>query len=211
MIEIIPAILATTKEEFDQMVLKIKPFVSMVQIDVSDGVFTKTKFVGPEIVSTMPADLGIDLHLMVKNPEAVLPAWLSLPQVKRITFHIEATDKTQKIIDTVHNVGRKVGIALNPETETEKIEPFLNKIDLVLFMAVHPGQYGAEFQPAVLDKIAAFHTKYPEVVIAIDGGTSPERVQAMMKAGVSIFISGGYIMNSENPDKAISELKKAIQ
>ena len=208
--EIIPAILATNQEEFNEMVQKIRSFVSMVHIDVSDGIFTKTKFVGPEVVSTAPVDWDVDLHIMVQQPETVLTEWLALPQVKRIIFHIEATDKTQEIIDTIHSAGRKVGIVLNPETETERIEPFLSKIDLVLFMAVHPGQYGAEFQPTVLNKITAFHAKHSEAVISIDGGVSPERIPAMIQAGVSIFISGGYIMNNEDPAKAIAELKNSF-
>lgn len=211
MIEILPAILAETPEQFRQMLEKVSSFASVLHFDASDGIFTKTKFVGPEVIATAPANIKWDIHLMIQNPETVLTAWLTLPHISRITFHIEATDKTQEIIDNIHGVGKLVGISIKPETPTETIEPFVNKIDSVQFMSVHPGQYGAKFLPEVLDKISAFHAKYPDTKISIDGGVSPGRIPAMVKAGVSIFISGGYIINSEDPEKAISELKKAAE
>ena len=208
MIEILPGILATTKEQFNEMVEKIQPFVSMIHVDTADGVFTKTKCVGPEVVGGVPADVEIDLHMMVEKPENVLSRWLALPQVKRITFHIEATDKIQEIIDTIHGTGKEAGIALNPETPIEAIEPFVSMVDCVQFMSVHPGEYGADFQPEVLNKMAEFHQKFPQIKIAIDGGVNPERMLGMIASGASVFISGGYVMNSDDPRQALSELEK---
>ncbi|OGM97372.1 MAG: hypothetical protein A2735_03315 [Candidatus Yanofskybacteria bacterium RIFCSPHIGHO2_01_FULL_41_21] len=217
MIQILPAILAETPEQFKQMVEKVSPFASVLHLDTSDGVFTDTKFIGPDVLASSPANIEWSAHLMVQNPENIILSWLDLPNVKRIIFHIETTDpalvhkdgvnKTQEIIDTVHNAGKEIGIALNPETNIEAVEPFMEQVDFVQFMSVHPGQYGAEFLPDVLNKVSDFHIKHPNVKIAIDGGVNPERIPAMQKAGVSIFISGGYIMNSDNPEKAIAELK----
>lgn len=210
MITIIPGILATTQEEFQRMLKKLQSHAPILQIDISDGVFTPNKLVGLEEVA-MADSPQFQVHLMVQNPEEAVLPYLKIKNVESIIFHIEATDKAGKIIDTIQEAGKRAGIALNPETGTETVESFVVQADFIQFMAVHPGGYGGEFQPQVLTKMKDFHEKYPEVVIEIDGGANPQRVPEMVKAGATMIESGGYIMNSDDPEKAIAELKNSIQ
>ena len=199
MIEIIPAILATTKEEFDQMMQKAEPHASLVHIDISDGIFVNSKTVGLEEIKANSSHSKLSVHLMVQNPETVLAGWLELPNLQSIIFHIEATDKTSEIIDTIRSADKQVGIAINPETGIEFLEPFVTKIDQVQFMTVHPGNYGGEFVEKVIEKIREFHKQYSGVKIAVDGSIHKETAQIAVDAGAEVLIVGSH-MFSEGRD-----------
>src|SRR3989344_6948978 len=116
MIEILPAILATTKEEFAEMIKKVEPYVSLVHIDISDGVFVSSKTIGLEEIKASSSRLKLSVHLMVEKPETVLAGWLELPNLKTIIFQVEATDQIAEIIETIHRAGKQVGLVINPET-----------------------------------------------------------------------------------------------
>lgn len=210
MIQIYPGITVTTSDDFARVLNKLSGLAPVLAVDISDGVFVPTKLLGVEQVR-LASNQVFQVHLMAYHPEEIILPLLDMPNVESIVFHIEATDKAEKIIDTIHKAGKKAGITLNPETSIEAIEPFVGQVDFVQFMMVHPGAYGGEFQPQVLAKMASFHEKYPEVIIEIDGGANPERVSDMVKAGATMIESGGYIANSENPAQAISNLKKASE
>jgi len=208
MIEIIPAILATTKEEFAEMIKKVEPYVSLVHIDISDGVFVNSKTIGLEEIKDSSSRLKLSVHLMVEKPETVLAGWLELPNLKTIIFQIEATDKTAEIIDSVHNAGKQVGLAVNPETSIESLESFAMKVDQVQFMTVHPGNYGGEFVEGVVGKIIEFHKRYPFTRIAVDGSIHKETARMAVDAGAEILILGTHIFSEgRNIGEAIEEIK----
>ena len=118
---------------------------------------------------------------------------------------------TKRLKAQIHQNKKKAGIALNPETGTEKIEPYLKDVDFVQFMTVHPGFQGGQFVEEVVDKISAFHAKYPDIIIMCDGGITPETAPKLAGAGASLFVSGSYIVKSEVFGKAIDQLKEAIE
>ncbi len=209
MITIYPGITTTDKDEFVRILGKLSEIAPVLAVDISDGVFVSTKLLGVEEIKSAGNQM-FQVHLMVYNPEDVIKPLLIMPNVESIIFHIEATDKVGKIIDTIHEAGKRAGIALNPETGIETIEPFVKQADFIQFMTVHPGAYGGEFQPQVLAKMANFHEKHPEVVIEIDGGVNPQRMPDIIKAGATMIESGSYIVNSDDPEKAIAELKRGL-
>ncbi|MEK7217810.1 MAG: hypothetical protein AAB374_00935 [Patescibacteria group bacterium] len=211
MIEIVPAILATTKEEFSEMVKEVEPYVSLVHVDISDGIFVDSKTISLEEIRDSSSRLKLSAHLMVQQPETVIAGWLKLPNLQSVIFQIEATGKTAEIIDTIHNSGKKVGLAINPETNIESLEPFVSKIDQVQFMTVHPGNYGGEFVEGAIEKIVEFHKMYPTVKIAVDGSIHKETAQMAVRAGAEILILGSHIF-SEGRDigEAIKELKMVL-
>ena len=210
MIQIYPGITTESREEFARIFSKLNGLAPVLAVDISDGAFVSTKLLGVEEIKSAGNQV-FQVHLMSYKPEEAIIPLLDMTNVESIIFHIEATDKAGKIIDTIHAGGKRAGIALNPETGTESIEPFVTQADFIQFMIVHPGAYNGEFQPQVLAKMARFHEKYPEVVIETDGGANPERVPDIVKAGATMIESGSYIMNSEDPSKAISELEKAAE
>lgn len=227
MLEIIPSILAKTPDEFEGLVGKIAPHVERAVVDVGDGVFVPARTVSnPEELirpdpSLQPRPLRFDVHLMVQDPLA----WLERPwpeQADRFLAHVEALggwsqdDQAAKFIEKLHSQNRKAGLALNPETPLESVESHLSpgsslgQVDLVQFMTVQPGAYGAEFLPEVLKKVSEFHRRHPAVPIAVDGGLTPETVSRAVKAGASILVVGSYVMMSENPAAALREIKDSI-
>lgn len=211
MIEIIPSILAKNAQDFSALVLKISSFTRRAVIDIGDGEFVPDKIIGePEELLKLHTSLQFDVHLMVKDPVA----WLSKPwpeQADRFFAHIEALgERAGGFIDLVHSQNRKVGLVLNPETALETVEPFAGKIDFVQFMTVHPGGYGGEFLPEVLDKIASFHKLHPEIPIAVDGGINPETAPMAIKSGAQILVVGSYVMMSEDPEGSLRKLQNSI-
>lgn len=210
---ILPSISVPTRAEFEKILKKVAPFVSMIHVDAADGIFSPTKFLDPEAVKELLlADMDVFLHMMLQDPESQLESWLALPQIKTAVFQIEPfvdseINKIGEIVDNIHQAGRKAGVSLRLETPADLIEPFADKIDVVQFMAGEPGGYAAEYKTEVLQKIRAWHGKHPEIPVAIDIGVTPDHLPAMAEAGVSIFACGSYIKDSEDAGKAIEELR----
>jgi ribulose-phosphate 3-epimerase len=205
--EIIPSILVKNREELVEKILAVEPYVERVHLDIADGIFVPNiTILGFEEAETIETDLKIGVHLMVSKPENHIVRWLKTP-ADEFVFHIEATQKAQEIIDTIKEADKLAGIAINPQTPTDSIKPFIDFIDFVHFMTVEPGFYGGEFVESVLEKIADFHYFYPDKPIEVDGGVDPDTVPKLVQAGASILVVGSYIWESEDIGRAIEELK----
>jgi ribulose-phosphate 3-epimerase len=121
-----------------------------------------------------------------------------------ITIHPEATENLQDSIKKIKDLNKKVGLSLNPETNIEIIEKFLEKIDLILIMSVNPGFGGQKFMPEVLEKVKRLKeirdTKGLSYDIEIDGGINFENSKIAIEAGANILVSGTTIFKSNNGD-----------
>ncbi|MEK7659209.1 MAG: ribulose-phosphate 3-epimerase [Patescibacteria group bacterium] len=207
MIKIIPAILAKTYEEFEAMVRKIEPYTDLVHFDIADGEFVPNKTIeGFEEMEKIDTKLNFEIHLMIKNPESVIDRWLKTRAV-RYLIHWESTKELETLINQIKGSGKEPGLVLNPETDYSAIEPYLDRIDLVQFMAVDPGFYSSPFLPEVLEKIRNFHGRHPSKKIQVDGGIHSNTIEAVIKAGADLAILGSHIF-SEGKDigEAIKEL-----
>ena len=210
MVEIIPSILVKTKEEFLNKILTVESLTERVHLDVADGIFVPNMTIsGFEEIESIETNLKVEAHLMVSKPENHIIRWLET-LVDSITFHIEATQKAQEIIEKAKEADRRVGIALNPETSISALAAFIDQIDFVHFMTVEPGFYGGEFVESVLDKVSDFYYFYPDKPIIVDGGINPERASKAVQAGANTLIVGSYIWNSKDVAQAIEEIKKNV-
>lgn len=211
MIEIIPAILTDSSVRLKELILKLEPYTRRVHIDIADGVFVPNKTInGYGEIKEIESALKFDVHLMTAQPEKYLKEWM-YTQADRFLMHVESEFDIEKIIDQMHKNNRKVGLVLNPETSVDELKPFMDKIDLIQFMTVHPGFQGGEFVKNVVDKIASFHQQYSDIIIMCDGGITSETAPDLVKAGVSILVSGSYIIKSADAGKAIKELEASIR
>src|SRR3989344_301906 len=205
MIEIIPAILTDSSLKFKELVLRIEPYARRIHLDIADGDFVPNKtIVGYEELKSIESAAKFDVHLMVKKPQDVMKEWF-YTHADRFIIHAESDVDLGGVIKNIKDHKRKVGLALNPETSIDKIEPYLSSrslasgaesrskasgIDFVQFMTVHPGFQGGEFVNEVVDKIAKFHGQYPDIMVMCDGGITPEVASKLIKVGASELVSG---------------------
>ena len=153
MVKIIPAILAKTSEEFEKMIRMVEPHIDRVHLDICDGDFVPTKTIsGYEELIKIETKVSFDVHLMVSRPEDQMYFWYKT-KADRFLIHSETDHGHSNLINQIHLNGRKVGLVLNPETQTDKIAEIIEDVDFVQFMTVHPGAYGSEFIESVVNKI----------------------------------------------------------
>jgi len=217
MTEIIPAIIAKSFAELEQGIKAVEPFAQAVQLDIMDGVFVPNQtWMNPKDLEMLKTNLFLEAHLMVANPEQILPDWLASP-AKRVILHWEAMAQSSnikvqmsKFIELAHARGKELGIALNPETPIEVLDEFVGKVDLVLLMSVNPGFAGQEFQEGVIPKIMALRQKYADVKIEVDGGVNLENAQKLKDAGADLLAVGSAIFNSSNAGDFIKEFSDLI-
>lgn len=210
MIEIIPAILVKTFQEFTQKVDAVEDYVKWVQLDVADGDFAPNVTWGdPVALHDYDPGVFIEVHLMMAKPEKVIDQWLK-SGAKRIYFHWEATTQHEEIIAKLKKNKIEAGIALLPETPLENINLIDELVDAVLLFSGSLGFYGGKFnEEATLAKLSVLSQAHPHIIIEVDGGMNPKTAKKVVKAGANAIVSGGYIWKSDDPSQAIKELQVA--
>lgn len=205
MTTIIPAILGHSVHEVQEKLNVVEGIVSMVQLDIADGVFTSHPLLeDPLVMNSLRASLKFDMHLMVREPEHTLDAWCADKRVSRITFHIEACKNPASMIAHIRKNKKQVCIACNPETDVAQLQPYLSSVDMVVCLGVHPGEGGQEFIPDVLEKIEELRSS--GVPIGVDGGVNERTAPDMVRAGAQFLVVGNFIFNNPHISQAISWL-----
>ncbi len=204
-VRIVPAILTDDPATLEKLVRQAESFTNFAQIDVMDGKFVPSRSVTCEQIAALKTRLAWEAHLMVLHPEDCL-ADFHRAGAEKIVFHYEATPAPGKIIRQIRKLGIKVGLAVNPETPVAAITPLVKEVDSVLFLAVHPGFYGAQFLPEVLDKIVAFRKACLNVETGIDGGIKEENIARIASSGVDVIYVGSAIFRQPQPAEAYRRL-----
>ena len=214
-ITISPSILSA---DFSQLGNEIKRLeeggADMIHIDVMDGHFVPNLTMGPPIIKDLRkfTKLPFDVHLMISPVHKYIKNYAEAG-ADIITIHPEATDNLKESIKHIKNLGKKIGISLNPNTQTNIIKEFLTEINLVLIMSVHPGFGGQKFIPKVLVKIKELKKIQKErklnFDIEIDGGINFDNCKTVIEAGANILVSGTTIFKGNDGDikKNINLLK----
>jgi len=214
-IQISPSILSA---DFSQLGNEIKRLeeggADMIHMDVMDGHFVPNLTMGPPIIKALRkyTKLPFDVHLMISPVHKYIKDYVDAG-ADIITIHPEATENLKQSIDYIKRFKKKVGVSLNPETKINEVTEFLNEIDLILIMSVHPGFGGQKFMPEVLDKIKELNKirdqKKLNFDIEIDGGINFDNYKLAIEAGANILVSGTTIFknNDGNIKKNIDLLK----
>ena len=214
-IKISPSILSA---DFSQLGNEIKRLedggADMIHVDVMDGHFVPNLTIGPPVIKALRqySSLPFDVHLMISPVHKYIKDYAEAG-ADIITIHPEATDNLEESIKHIKNLGKKVGISLNPKTETNIIKKFLAEINLVLIMSVHPGFGGQKFIPEVLVKIKELKKIKDQqnlnFDIEVDGGINFDNSKLVIDAGANILVSGTTIFknNNGNIKKNIDTLK----
>ena len=181
-------------------------------LDVMDGSFVPNMSYGMPIVEAFRklTDLPLDVHLMIDTPRKYIDAFCEAG-ADIVTFHIEATDDPEPIIQKLSRLGVGVGIAFNPMTPVSRIQPYLPSCDVALVMSVNAGFGGQSFEPIALEKVRELRQHSPEsLIIEIDGGINNETIESSLDAGAQLLVVGSAIFKQENYGDAIENLNKLI-
>lgn len=173
---------------------------SIVHIDVMDGSFVPEITYGqPVIRSIRPlTKLPFDVHLMVNNPENQLESFAKAG-ADYLTFHIEATNHSHRLVQMIHEMGKKAGVALCPGTPVSALLEIAKTADIILVMTVNPGWGGQKIIPSCVDKIIELKKLREEkgynYLISVDGGVNNSTLDSVKNAGADIIVSGSAFFN----------------
>lgn len=197
--------------EYDRLIAAVKKVnestADFIHVDVMDGKFVDNEKFSVEVVKDIISisKKPLDVHLMVRDLETIKKYALLKPEY--LTFHVEVLND-REIIDYVKKLGIKVGLAINPETSINELYPYIDNVDLILFMSVKPGYGGQPFKEEVIDKIKSFKKMAPsDLVISVDGGINDKTISLCKYAGCDMVVAGSFITNSDNYDEKIRELR----
>ena len=176
--------------------------VESIHLDVMDGHFVDNLTMGPVVVGAVrqATDLPFHSHLMIANPLAYAERFADAGS-DLIIFHVEADDDPGAVIDAIELAGKRPGIALNPETAAEAVHSYLERVDLLLVMTVHPGWGGQPFIGEVLPKLSALRDEIARrdlpVQIGVDGGVNLETIGPTHAAGGEILVAGSSLYSTD--------------
>lgn len=199
------------KIQNDQEKIKnLNDSVDYIHFDIMDGKFTTNKTLPITEMITNTITKPKDIHLMVEDVKSYIDEVLPL-NPHNITFHIEVQTNHKQLINYLKKLNIKIGLAINPETEIEKIIPYLSDIDLVLVMSVHPGKGGQPFIDITdkIDKLIDYRQKNNlKFLIEVDGGINNKTIKIVKN--VDIAVVGSYITDSDNYHIQVQKLKESI-
>ena len=182
----------------DELERAVAGGVDSIHLDVMDGHFVDNITMGPVVLEAVRprAALPFHTHLMISKPLAFAERFANAGS-DLVVFHVEADDDPSAVIDAIHRTGRAAGLALNPETPAEAAHPYLDRIDLLLVMTVHPGWGGQAFIEAVVPKLAALRTEAErrglDLPIGVDGGVNLETIGSAYVAGGDVLVTGSAL------------------
>ena len=173
---------------------------SVVHIDVMDGQFVPEITYGQPVVRSIRklTSLPFDVHLMVEHPENQIKTFAEAG-ADWITFHIEAAVHAHRIIQQIHELGKKAGVSIVPSTPISAIKEILECADIILVMTVNPGYGGQKLIPSCLEKVSEL-TKIREennynYLISVDGGVNNDTLKSVIDAGTDVIVSGSSFFN----------------
>jgi ribulose-phosphate 3-epimerase len=185
-------------------------------LDVMDGHFVSNISFGPALVEAVRrrTKLPLDIHLMIEQPLRYVEAFQRAGG-NTLVFHSESKDDPAEVIRVVHDLGVGVGIALNPETPWSVAERFVDRVDQVLVMSVHPGFSGQKFLPEVLPKVRAARQRLVEMGspadVSIDGGVTATTAVDAARSGATFFVCGNSVFGAGSVPERLMELRRAIE
>ena len=182
-----------------------------IHVDVMDNQFVPNLTIGPPVVKSLRnvTDKFIDVHMMVVDPEKLVEPF-ARAGADNITFHIEATNDPNEVIDLIRSTGKMVGISLKPSTPFSVITPYIEKVDLILVMSVEPGFGGQGFIKESNERITKIKKYLSEnclerIQIQVDGGIKLHNAQEVISAGGDILVAGSEVFGAQDPVGVIRE------
>ena len=186
-----------------------------LHLDIMDGLFVPNISFGIPVVKAIKkhTQKPLDIPLMIEKPDRYIQEFKDAG-ANILTIHFEACNHLHRTIETIKNENMQAGIAINPHTPIHVIEEVLNNVDLICVMSVNPGFGGQSFIENTYQKIKILKEKkdasQSQFLIEVDGGVNQKNAIKLIENGADILVAGSRVFKSDNPRKAISDLKKLI-
>lgn len=208
-LKIAPSILASDFARLGEEVnAVIDAGAEMIHVDVMDGHFTPNITIGPCVVASLRphCTVPMDVHLMIDDPDAYVEDFANAG-ADIITFHIEAAEHPNRVINKIKDLGCKAGIVLNPSTPEDDIEYVAELVDMVLVMTVNPGFGGQKFIPEMLPKIQNIRAMIGDRDLEVDGGIDAATAPLAIEAGANVLVAGSSIFKSDSYLEAMESMR----
>jgi ribulose-phosphate 3-epimerase len=195
--------------------------IGVVHVDVMDGCFTPVMTVGPPFVKALRTPLLKDVHLMIRDPLATLADYVAAG-ADIITVHQESCTHIHRVLQAIGTMAhpadpaRRIvrGLALNPGTPLEAVEPLLSEVDLLLLLAVNPGWGGQTFIEATAGRMARASAMIAasgrRIVLGVDGGVTRDNIASIAAAGAGLIVTGSAVFDGRNAAANAAFMLKAV-
>ena len=190
----------------------VNAYADVFHLDVMDGVFVPNLSFGFPVIEAIASKAvkPLDVHLMIVSPEKYVKRFAEAG-ADMISFHLNATDEPEAVLQQIRQCGAKAGLVINPDIPVESLYPYLDKCDYILLMSVFAGFGGQKFIEDTYDRIRTLKAEILrqglEIPIEVDGGVSPSNASALAEAGAEILVAGSAVFNADDPAQVIASMK----
>ncbi len=209
-----PSLLSADFAALYREAMSVAPLASSLHWDVMDGHFVPNLTFGPPVVNALRKriDLPFLIHLMIERPAEYAPQFDVRPS-DTIIVHVEAGDGPERALDAVASTPARAGLSLRPATSIDRLDPYLDRVSMVLVMTVEPGFGGQSFLPDSVARIRELAGRIGRrsIEIAVDGGIHAGNVREVVRAGAEVIIAGSAVFGARDRLAAMRKLLEAAQ
>ena len=217
MVYLAPSILAADFSRLGEQVHEAElGGAQRIHVDVMDGHFVPNLSMGPVVVKGLRprTPLPLEVHLMVEDPARFIPAFLKAG-ADGIIFHLEVVPEPKELLEQVRGLGKKVGLAINPNMPVDALAPLLHHIDIALCMTVFPGFGGQPFLPESPERIRRLRELIqrcnPACELEVDGGIDHKTAVEAVAAGANVLVAGTSVFGyNQGPAAAVQEMRRLV-